>query len=98
MCESQIICPVNFYSDDCSVECIATDTCEIHQSCDYFGRLKCKDGWGSFPSCNIRLINPNIDYECPSVTFTNSTDLNVPCLNGGSCHKNGKWLIFLSCF
>ena len=69
---------------------MATDNCDIHQACDYFGRLKCKDGWGSFPVCNIRLINPSIDYECPSVSGHNATDLNMPCLNGGSCHEKGK--------
>ena len=89
LCETQITCPANFYTDDCSVECEATDNCEIHQACDYFGRLKCKDGWGSFPACNTRLINPSIDYECPVVSGGNTSDASVPCLNGGSCYKSG---------
>jgi Notch-like protein len=82
-CESKIECPPNFYSDDCSVKCIAVDNCEIHQACDYYGRLKCRDGWGSFPECNKRLINPSIDCECPIISnFSVSTS---PCFNGGSC-------------
>lgn len=65
--------------------CQATDTCEIHQACDYYGRLKCKDGWGSFPECNVRLINPSIDPECPLCPSSGQP----PCLNGGSCWKGG---------
>ena len=52
----------------------------MHQECDYFGRLKCKDGWASFPLCNTRLIDPNIDPECPA-----SASQGPPCQNGGSC-------------
>jgi hypothetical protein len=65
------------------VRCVATDTCETHQTCDYFGRLVCREGWGTFPLCNIRLVDPSIDRECPS----NSNPLisTSPCQNGGSC-------------
>ena len=82
-CESQIICSPGFYGDDCSTQCYATDTCLIHQACDYFGRLKCRDGWGNFPVCNIRLIDQSIDPECPVA----NSDLHprIACLNGGSC-------------
>lgn len=73
------------FGDDCSVQCQATDTCEIHQSCDYYGRLKCKDGWGSYPACNVRLINPALDVDCPQ--YANTSSSHPPCLNGGSCWK-----------
>jgi hypothetical protein len=93
-CETKITCPPNQYGDDCSVQCYAIDTCEIHQVCDYYGRLRCKDGWGSFPECNTRLINPSIDPECPlakSIPVSNTSILltsPVACLNGGSCWAN----------
>ena len=88
LCQTRIQCPANFYTDDCSVECIATDNCQMHQACDYIGRLKCKDGWGNFPDCNTRFINPSIDIECPMI-YDSSSKSNTPCLNGGSCHANG---------
>lgn len=87
-CEDKIICPDNFYGDNCDTRCEAVDTCEIHQECDYFGRLKCKDGWGSFPECNTRLINPSIDPECPVISASDQNNY-PPCLNGGSCWKGG---------
>lgn len=86
-CENKIVCPDNYYGDNCDTRCEAIDTCEIHQECDYFGRLKCKDGWGSFPNCNTRLINPSIDPECPVIS--ENQDNFSPCLNGGSCWKGG---------
>jgi Notch 1 len=63
--------------------------------------LKCKDGWGRFPLCNIRLIDPSIDHdECPKLTNKSTTtqfnlekwrqsSVNTFCLNGGSCWKGG---------
>ncbi len=79
-CETKIVCPENYYGDDCSVYCIAQDTCEIHTKCDYYGRLQCIDGWSNFPYCNKRLIPPALDPTCPP--------FNQSCLNGGSCWQN----------
>jgi len=85
-CEKKIDCPANFYGPNCSVQCVAVDSCETHQACDYNGRLKCKDGWGPFPQCNKRLINPSIDTECPS--FGTNVSVSLSCLNGASCWNN----------
>lgn len=50
------------------------------------GNLQCKDGWGSFPACNFRLIDQSIDPECPFVLDLASP--NTKCFNGGSCFNS----------
>jgi Notch-like protein len=84
-CETKITCPADMYGPDCSVKCLAIDSCQTHQACDFYGNLQCKPGWGSFPQCNIRLIEQSIDPDCPQVA--NLTDANTPCYNGGSCSQ-----------
>ncbi len=78
-CQNKQECSQDFYGENCSIKCKSIDTCSQHQICNIYGNLTCKDGWGNYPECNLRLIDQNIDPECPN---TNST---LPCLNGGSC-------------
>jgi len=82
-CQDTVNCPQNFYGASCSVFCQATDNCQGHQMCDVSGRLQCRDGWGNFPSCDVRLIDQSIDPECPFTIDLLSP--NTKCFNGGSC-------------
>ncbi len=51
-----LICPENFYGEDCSIECIAQDTCGGHFACDSDGALVCSPTWtGKILIINIFL-------------------------------------------
>ena len=92
-CETKLSCPQDFYGTNCSIKCQAVDSCDIHQTCNFWGSLECKAGWGSFPACNIRLIDQSIDPDCPVVANNHKNNVtgngygHLACYNGGSCSQ-----------
>nr|KAG5703260.1 hypothetical protein BaRGS_034171 [Batillaria attramentaria] len=56
-----VMCDRFYYSDNCSVNCVASDDCGGHYDCDVItGARTCLKGWGG-DSCNVQL---STDHGC----------------------------------
>jgi len=76
-CQEKQECPKTFYGDNCSVQCIAPNTCsQGHFTCNFKGEKNCLEGWGPINVCNQKLLAPIFDPECP---------ISSGCLHGGTC-------------
>jgi hypothetical protein len=76
-CQEKRTCPPTFYGSDCSIQCVAPNTCaDGHFYCNGQGERSCLDGWGPNQTCLQKTVAPIFDPDCAT---TNG------CLNGGSC-------------
>ena len=65
--EVAVYCGVNFYGTKCEVNCIETNDCSGHYSCDPdTGSKVCLDGWEG-AGCTGRM--PGYD-DCPVLVLT----------------------------
>lgn len=79
-CQQKQQCPTNFYGPNCTIQCIAPNTCsDGHFYCNSEGVRTCLPGWSPSNTCLIKNISSSFDSECP---------ISTGCLNGGSCFND----------
>ncbi|KAK7491942.1 hypothetical protein BaRGS_00016788, partial [Batillaria attramentaria] len=73
-----VMCDRFYYSDNCSVNCVASDDCGGHYDCDVItGARTCLKGWGG-DSCNVQL---STDHGCRE---------DQVCQHGSTCVPYGN--------
>ena len=77
-------CADNYYGDDCSVYCVASETCNDHGTCNSDGSCHCETEWGG--SDCFQCADNYYGNECSEYCVASETcSGHGECEGGGSC-------------